>query len=64
MFVPLSDTQPCNRFVGTATYERLEAGIEATFEAAMERGYFTDEDLTFLFNDHPIHFNITFEEEF
>lgn len=62
MFVPLSDTQPCNRFVGTATYERREACIEEVFEAAMDRGYFTDDDLLFLFDEPTIPFD-KFEEE-
>ena len=62
MFIPLSDTMPCNRYVGTATYERHEAAIEAIFEASSKRGYMTEYEIGFIYQE-PIKIS-AYEEDY
>lgn len=45
MFVPLSDSMPCNRFVGTALYERLDAYIESMLNKLCDDSRVSDADL-------------------
>ena len=62
MFVPLSDTMPCCKFVGTAIYERLDSGIQAFLDNAHARGFISDDELELL-DDMSSHQRIdTYEE--
>ncbi|OUN23621.1 hypothetical protein B5G34_00540 [Flavonifractor sp. An82] len=45
MFIPLSDSMPCNRFVGTALYERMEAFADRLIDELCSRGQVSDLDL-------------------
>lgn len=59
MFIPLSDSMPCNRYVGTATYERLDEAISNIFN---KRGYITDHELDMICQN-PIKFYF-YEEDY
>lgn len=45
MFIPLSDSMACNRFVGTALYERMEAFADCLIDELCSRGQVSDLDL-------------------
>ena len=46
MFVPLSDSMPCNRFVGTALYERAEEFADRLIDRLCEMHRVSDSDLS------------------
>lgn len=45
MFIPLSDSMPCNRFVGTALYERAEEFADRLIDRLCEMHMVSDSDL-------------------
>ena len=45
MFIPLSDSMACNRFVGTALYERMEAFADRLIDELCSKGMVSDLDL-------------------
>ena len=45
MFIPLSDSMACNRFVGTALYERMEAFADRLIDELCSKGRVSDLDL-------------------
>ena len=61
MFIPLSDSMPCNRYVGTVTYERLDAAISEIFSDS-KQGYITDHELDMICQE-PIKISV-YEEDY
>ena len=50
MFVPLSDDLSCNRFSGTASFERMEDFIDSALDSLIMNRHVSNWDIEELYN--------------